>query len=296
MHFLRRYPRVRGGLRVVKHILRPVSSLRRQGQDRVYHNLNQRLRGDAIMALPEFGGEFSIDVRSDVFRRLVMNGYYEPHLAACCRRFAFPERDAIDVGANVGFYSVLLAGSLGPGRRVLAIEPESAAVTRLRQNILRNGVSKRVLIHEGVVSEEDGPYELATVDGKSEYSTLGRLVHPSVAAAEGRTVRVEGTRLDVLVHRLALDPGLIKIDVEGAELKVLRGATRLLTEMRPCMLVEVHRYILEETGEAAEEVLGFLREHRYRLFDPERFDKPAVWKQCFSVLCLPEDRDCCPAK
>lgn len=295
VRFLRRYSRVRGVLRVIRRIVHPVSLLRQQGRDQVYRNLHLTFREDPVAAIPEFEGEFSIDIRSDVLKRLLMNGHYEPQAAACCRQFVPPGRDAIDVGANVGFYSVLLAKSVSPGRRVLAVEPIPEAVAKLKENLRRNGAVESVLIHDGAALDEDGPCELVTVDGKSEYSTMGHLVHASVSTAEGRTIRVRGTRLDELVQRLTLDPGFIKIDVEGSELKVLRGATGLLSEARPNLLIEVHQYLLEEGGGSANEVLEFLRGHRYRLFNPERPNRLPLWKDCFAVLCLPEECDRGPA-
>ncbi|MGE5294463.1 MAG: FkbM family methyltransferase [Solirubrobacterales bacterium] len=290
MGFLGKHPRVRGVLRGIRRIVRPVSSLRQQGRDQVYRNLHLRFKADPLVALPEFEGEFVLDVRSDVLKRLLMKGHYEPGVAACCRRFLRPDRDAVDVGANVGFYSVLFAKRISPGRRVLAVEPIPEAVAKLKLNLQRNGVTERVLIHEGAASDEEGPCDLTTVDGKSEYSTLGRLAHASVATAVGRAVSVPGICLDALVQQRILDPGFLKIDVEGAELKVLRGATRLLEEKRPNILIEVHRYLLEEAGDSANQVLEFLREHGYGLFNPERPDRPPVQKDCFPVLCLPGGR------
>lgn len=141
----------------------------------------------------------------------------------------------VDVGANVGFFSLLAARLVGPTGRVVAIEALGPAADVIEANAARNGLSVEVL-------------RLAVGDGRADTIGLWTTRHPGGAATEagdrppdvtGR-VDVPASSLDQLLvgGRLA-PPTLVKIDVEGAELAVLAGARQLLREGRPTLLIEL---------------------------------------------------------
>jgi FkbM family methyltransferase len=140
-------------------------------------------------------------------------------------------------GANVGFYSVFLAKLLKAGR-VLAVEPAPASVKRLKANLMRNCVSDRVLVFEGAAGSISGKAVLNVVPGMEEYSFLGENPHEAVADAEVMQIAVAEVTLDSLTDSYKLNPGFIKVDVEGYELDVLLGAQATLQTARPVILVE----------------------------------------------------------
>lgn len=123
--------------------------------------------------MPEYHGNFFLDYRSDLFKRIIMSKSYEPKLAQCCKDLVDNKRDAIDIGANVGFFTVLFAKILC-NRKVLSIEPTRHALSRLYKNIRLNEVSDKTIVFEGVVSNQIGETEIKTIEGKEEYSSMGR--------------------------------------------------------------------------------------------------------------------------
>lgn len=153
----------------------------------------------------------------------------------------------IDVGAYVGFYSVLAAGQVGRHGIVVAVEPAPENFRMLRFNVARydNIIPVRVACWS-----EDGVGRLyLNPAAPSTHSLMG----------SGRGIRVRKYRLDTLAEVLSLPRvDAIKIDVEGGEINVLMGASRILGEVK-WILVEVHSNML---GRRVEE---FLREKGFTL-------------------------------
>lgn len=158
------------------------------------------------------------------------------------------EMIAYDIGANAGFYSLLMARRVGTNGRVYAFEPDPANLNFLRRHLELNGVSN-VGVRVEAVADFTGEARFAT--DRSGYQ--GRL--DSTGA-----LRVPVVTLDRLLAVRQIEPAdLVKIDVEGAELGVLRGAEKFLKRFRPVVFlathsVELHRVCCE-----------FLRECGYRL-------------------------------
>lgn len=136
----------------------------------------------------------------------------------------------VDVGANIGSYTVLAAA--GAGAHCIAFEPGSAAFTWLMRNIRLNGVAHRVESHRQAVGARSGAMALTTAG-----DTVNHIVIEP--AADIRTETVAMTTLDeALVGRAPL---VLKIDVEGFETEVLKGAAQTLNNpMLRCVLLELN--------------------------------------------------------
>jgi FkbM family methyltransferase len=133
----------------------------------------------------------------------------------------------LDIGANVGTHTIYFARMCG-AEHVHSFEPQPAACERLRKNVALNDVSSRVTVHQIALTDE--PCEVAL--------TFGRQVDISTVPKNNtsrRTVVVPGKRLDdVISDRVTL----IKMDVEGMEPAVLKGAYRLIRSSRPVIFAE----------------------------------------------------------
>jgi FkbM family methyltransferase len=277
----------------LRRLLRPLLDARASRsakQFRQQADLLDRLVGmleeDPPLRVPEFDGIFRIDRRSDLFKRLIIEGSYETELAHLARKWTVADRDVIDVGANIGFFSVLAAKSLGTGR-VLAIEPTPTAALRLRGNLARNGVEAKVTVFEGAASSAPGAVEIHYIEGREEYSSLGRMDHPAVAQAPYSTTTVQSKRIDDLVEELALRPALVKIDVEGMEHVVLAGAESMLSEHRPVVICELSDPLLKKNGSSAAEVIAMFVRQGYTVTDPLAPSQPPGTRPYGDLLCLP---------
>lgn len=161
-----------------------------------------------------------------------------------------------DVGANIGVATLLLAAS-GHGVRVHAFEPEPQNVGRLRENVSLNGLEDSVSIYELALARESGTVPLRIQGG------VGTGTHSILSdGQDGDAVDVAAVRADDL--RGAPAPDLIKIDVEGAEMRVLRGAEGLLRKgaVRE-LFIEMHPDRLLRDGTPAEELERWLAQLGY---------------------------------
>jgi len=148
-------------------------------------------------------------------------GSYEPSVQRFLERNVTPGDVVYDVGAHIGFFSVCAARL---GAVVYAFEPVPENAARLRENVSLNDLEIHVV--EAAVWGEDGSVEL--VPGDSDFESR---------AAPG--TGVPSVSLDSFAEREP-EPALIKVDVEGAETEVLRGARRILAQARPVLVCELH--------------------------------------------------------
>lgn len=219
-----------------------------------------------MLFVPEFDGHFALSPSSALFRRVLIDGEYEPRIVAAVRQHLDPARDFLDIGANVGFFTVLAAKLLEHGR-VLAVEPSSAAGARLKKNLHLNGVHGKVILFEGLVLDHDGSQTLNIIPGREEYSSVGALVHPSVVGEAFVQETARATTLDDLVRANQLAPGLIKIDVEGAEALVFAGAINTLTTHRPVIISELSDALLSRMDSSGAQIVSCLESLDYRVID-----------------------------
>lgn len=155
-----------------------------------------------------------------------------------------------DLGANIGLFSLMAALMVGESGSVYSFEPDREVAGRLRRNIARNGFGNLRVIERGVWSETRN-VNFVAADASSPDRGTGRLADD---AAEGSPVAC--IALDDFV-RDAPPPDVIKCDVEGAELEVFRGATKLLHTYRPWIVYETH------SAEKADSVRKFLSQWGY---------------------------------
>jgi FkbM family methyltransferase len=202
-----------------------------------------------------------------------------------------PAKDALDIGANIGLFTVLIAQKLTSPHKVLAVEPTPLALSYLRRNLIRNGLADSVIVYEGLVADKGGPYTLKIIPGKEEYSSLGDMVHSSIVGRAYQVAQVEGETVDSLVTRFGLQPGLIKIDTEGAELLVLRGARQTLLKYHPILLSELADSLLNTLGGSSNQVVELLIELGYRIINVDYPEKPVQAPFDGSVLALPIDSE-----
>ena len=177
-------------------------------------------------------------------------GTYEPELQQAIRKLVRPGAVIYDVGANIGYVSLLLARAAGETGHVYAFEalPDNAA--RWQTNIDLNGLGSRLSLFSEAVTGAAGPVRF--------------LVHASggMGKAAGSAGREDHYQSEITVPGLSLDefvytrgnpaPGVVKMDIEGGEVLALPGMRRVLAEARPLMLMELHG---PESSQAAWEAL-----------------------------------------
>jgi FkbM family methyltransferase len=165
-----------------------------------------------------------------------------------------------DIGANVGYFTVIGARLVGPSGHVYAFEPASESAEFVRRNADRNGFSN-VTIVQKAVSDTTGRGELVIV----EYSG-GAALSTATPVADGARVAVDLITIDEFVSEPAvLPPTTVKIDVEGVELEVLRGMADTIREHRPTIVCEIDDETQSAFDEKYRACLDFVRAVGYEV-------------------------------
>lgn len=204
-------------------------------------------------------------------------GTYEVQLQEAIDKLVEPGNIVYDVGANIGFITILFAKIAGPEGHVYAFEalPENAA--RLKENIELNGFQERVTIIPAAVVDSSGQVDFLL--GPS--TSMGK-VQGSAGRNPGEfetNILVEAVSIDDFISKSGNPaPEVVKIDIEGGEILAMAGMENLLHEFRPILVVEVHGpeavNVCWEALTAADYSIFHLEEHFPRVNNPQELD----WK------------------
>jgi FkbM family methyltransferase len=157
--------------------------------------------------------------------RNYFNGDVEPEVQSVLRKYLRPGMTVYDIGANIGFFSLLAARLVGAAGRVTAFEADPEIVARLRENVARNQGAP-VSVEGKAVWSYSIPVFFARADAEvSPDRGLGHVIDNEAERSASGTIRVEAVSVDEYVRQSAA-PDFIKCDVEGAEVEVFRGAQK----------------------------------------------------------------------
>lgn len=192
--------------------------------------------------------------------RIYYEGAFEPHLVALFRRYLRPGTAVVDVGAHCGQYALLASQT---AEQVLAFEPDAANVADLRANAAANGITN-LHVFNAAVADHVGLLPLFADD--DNFGFANHSLARGAGVFEGRAETVQAVTLDSLLLALRLPVSLIKLDIEGAELLALRGATGILRRDRPALLLEVDARWTASFGYRPRDARRFLEELGYHCY------------------------------
>lgn len=181
--------------------------------------------GGALRGVPMY-----IDLSCEKYYWL---GTHEEAVQRALQAEARPGDVAYDIGAHAGFFTLLLSGLVGEEGRVMAFEPHPANAARLSRNLDANSCAN-TQVRQVALSDRAGEARF-----NAHASTLeGSLA--DAAAPPDDIMSVPATTIDAIVRDGAPPPGVLKIDVEGAEGRVIRGGRETIAAHRPRMIIEIH--------------------------------------------------------
>lgn len=197
-------------------------------------------KGQVVVMLcgPLIGYRMKLDMRSG-HRRYAL-GTYEPEVCALIQSHLRRGETAIDIGANIGYFTLLMAHMVGPAGRVIAFEPVASVYAVLCENLRLNRCDQ-VHVECKAVADVEGQGAMQS-DLSNPLSFIGRL-------SERGDLTVPLVNIDRYVETAGLERlDFVKIDVEGAEDRVIRGMTKTLKRLHPTVLLEIHSNNNMESG------------------------------------------------
>jgi FkbM family methyltransferase len=195
-------------------------------------------------------------------------GTYDRPESALMKHHLRPGSICFDIGAQAGYHTLYASTVVGPSGRVFAFEPAPRNTANIRKHLAMNHL-ENVTVVEAAVSDFDG---ISQFDCASS-AVAGRLSPDGGLAV--RTITLDGE-----IERGELpEPDYIKIDAEGAELRILEGARRLLTRRHPTLSIETHQW-LPEFPTVRQDCMRFLYQLGYSLKEPDPTDKDSDTHLC----------------
>jgi FkbM family methyltransferase len=215
------------------------------------------------------GVRLFIDLSDHTIGLSILRGQYEQDEIRFVRALLKPGDHAIDAGAHIGFFTMQMAAAVGPEGRVYAFEPLDANANLLEQSIAENDFGGRVRLQRAAVGAASGTatltFPIETLNSGGAYL----LRDGGVPLAGNLKEEVPLIALDALDLRRPVR--FIKMDVEGAEPQVLRGAARILEGDKPVILSELHPTQLgRASGITADQFLAEIAAFGYRAHRLER--------------------------
>lgn len=233
---------------------------RRPGQ--LLRRAQRRLSGagDPLLVKLPWGATIECHPWEAIGSALDRTGVFEIATTELLVRLLDPGEVAVDVGANIGYMTSLLAARAGATGRVLAFEPNPYVYETLVRNVARLSRPGMASVEpsQAAISDEAGTAELILPEPNAVNLGTGRIADPSPGAPARHTVTVATVSLDQLLLHDSV--GLLKIDVEGHEDAVLRGAQKLLRERR------IRDVVFEDHNAYPSTTTSLLEDHGYSIF------------------------------
>jgi FkbM family methyltransferase len=209
-----------------------------------------------------------LDLREGIDFSIWLMGAFEVATVRAYEKLIKPGQTVLDIGANIGAHTIHFCRIVGPAGRVYAFEPTDYAFAKLQANVAANPhLAGRVECCQVMLTDrtdsKDVPalYSSWPLDNATDAHALhgGRLMSTNSATS---------TTLDAFLTKARIDRvDLIKIDVDGNECSMLRGASASLARLRPVLLMELSPHQLEESGSSIEELVAILQTAGYCLED-----------------------------
>jgi FkbM family methyltransferase len=199
-----------------------------------------------------------LDLEDWLGKHVFAIGEYEPSTSALACKVVRPGMTVVDVGANVGYFTLLFASLVGPHGKVYAFEPIPRVRQALRRNVEMNR-AQQVVIRPEALGNDSG--ESVMWEGPSDHVGISSR-RPIPKNRVAREWTVSTARLDELLSSEGR-VDLIKIDVEGFEFDVLKGSREILRKQHPSLIVEVTDQFLGERGYSARDLFSCLLELGY---------------------------------
>jgi len=247
--------KIKGGTRIARRVLRFRSKL---GQGRIVGRVSD-------------GYGFLLDPQSEIEVQLYLYDWFEKDVHDFVASQLAPGKVFVDIGANIGCYTLQAAAAVGESGKVLAFEPLPAAFERLKRNLGLNRFD-RVTLFQGACCDRTGSlkFYMQSCPEVPFANAIGTL-YPSIwYGRQPETCEVAAHPLDQWLADVAFERvDLIKIDAEGSEFDIIKGGFNLLRHYMPVLVLEVCKTTYTAGGWTPEQLGALLTSLGYSLYELE---------------------------
>ena len=222
------------------------------------------LGNNRAVTMTYFGRRILIDTRNIQNYSIVTHGFYEKGVAWAIEKYLKPGNTMIDVGANIGFFTLLGNHIVGPKGKVYSLEPNPDIFELMKSSVHINAFRPRSVRLNMAAFDETGTLELTWSAAKHGG---GRLRTTDKIKPDEKSAEVKTEKLDNLIKTEDLPVDLIKIDTEGSELYALKGAREILDKSPGCVIItEWNPNFLRGRGSSVDEAIEFI-DKRFKIIE-----------------------------
>ena len=175
----------------------------------------------------------------------------------------------VDVGAHIGYYTLISGARVGKEGHVYSFEPNPETFKRLKRNVQLNNLNNISLYNIGLSDKEE--FLTLNLPTSINTGTAGITIPENFS---GKSLKVKAIPLDKFIEKNNIKKvDIIKIDVEGAEIKVLKGMMETIRKFKPKIFIEINNKKLKAAGFSKEEVYNLLKKENYKAFQIVNKDK-----------------------
>jgi FkbM family methyltransferase len=223
---------------------------------------------DDCVTVQRGGIKWALELREGIDLSIYLLGAFERSTLRTLQKLAIPGSVVFDIGANIGAHTLGLARSVGPTGRVFAFEPTDFAFAKLKRNLALNPeLESRTHAHQVLLAQDIGA-QLPPAIYASWPLLVKDALHPKHRGRLNATSNATVNTLDAFVESQSINRlDLIKIDVDGHEYPVLKGASGTLARFRPTLLMEMSPYVQDEQSHGFAALVSLLQDENYSLED-----------------------------
>lgn len=233
----------------------------KKGKYRAYQWAMTLCRGShtSLMTRSREGFPFCANLKTGMENTLFFLGEYEPFLSRIVKKLVNTGDICLDVGANFGWYTFLMASKCGTGGAVYAFEPMPSAYASLAKNYELANRPDNIFINNCGLGDSTGTFEINMFEGfSSGHASLSSDAAPVSAAFDCELITLDDYLTDKSISRI----DFVKVDIEGAELMFLKGAERLFAGgNQPVILIEMALATTKNFGYLPDDLIKFIGSH-----------------------------------
>jgi FkbM family methyltransferase len=236
---------------------------------RLYGALRSISKNRVVIATVE-GITYELDLNEVIDSEIYFTGSYEPYVTEAINKLCREGFVVLDIGANIGAHTFRFAKIAGPKGKVIAFEPMSWAFTKLKRNMELNDFGNVILEKVALSNRNINNQEIGFVCSWPVKALDGARLHPVHRAPIMKDTASFITLDDYLKKKGVGKIDLIKLDVDGYELKVIQGMIETLRLYKPLIIMELSTYTLGEVGDDIKDLISLLKDIGYKFYSGKK--------------------------